>query len=598
MHKNSKYFLNFAALLAAIFCAASARAETSPHIVINEILPNPAGEDKESEFVEITNTGEECADVSGWKVMDEAGHKKEFSENSIIEPGEYLILEGNLYLNNDSDTVYLLDANGNAKTDAQDKIFYEKAAENFSFSFDGKNWQWTTTLTPGDENMMATNKEGDESGEEENKSGEIMPFPEGLFLNEILPSPKNGSDGEYIEIKNGTKKAVDLYKWAVRDGSKTGKYVFEKHQLVKPGKYFAIFRSKSKLALNNSDESVRLFDPQGKIASSVSWEKSPKNASYNFDGRNWRWSKYLTPGKGNEFDSAPEIKIEKPKNAYANLPTEFSAKAGDKETKKLKFVWDFGDEKKSYQKKTTHKYLDTGEYVVTLSVTDESQTIEKSFVVNVKDFPRPDLEVVKVVPNPAGADADGETIDIKNNSKKKVDLFGWKITTGSGENMYNHPITDELAIDSGKTSTITRANSKFSLNNQAGRVALVMPNGETIDEVEYSKEKIAESEAYVKIAGDWQWLAPDIVEEGGVSHGESGADTKTTQDENEEAGEILGATDENPPADYTSIRNIFSPEDFAAFLSRIGFGLPRTEPNYCPLNDSPFSLAYLLASSI
>ena len=33
-----------------------------------------------------------------------------------------------------------------------------------------------------------------------------------------------------------------------------------------------------------------------------------------------------------------------------------------------------------------------------------------------------------------------------------------------------------------------------------------MPDGKMIDEVEYSKEKIAEDEAYAKIDGEWQWI--------------------------------------------------------------------------------------------
>ena len=142
------------------------------------------------------------------------------------------------------------------------------------------------------------------------------------------------------------------------------------------------------------------------------------------------------------------VKIKKPKNVYKDLFTEFSAKAKDKETKKLKYSWDFGDGKKSTLAKTSHKYLDTGKFTVTLSVSDDSQTVEKSFRFNVKKSPRPNLEIVKIVPNPAGNDSEGEIVDVKNNSGKKIDLAGWKIATGSGEKMYNHPISEEFILES------------------------------------------------------------------------------------------------------------------------------------------------------
>ena len=94
------------------------------------------------------------------------------------------------------------------------------------------------------------------------------------------------------------------------------------------------------------------------------------------------------------------MKISKVKTAYKDLYTEFSAKAKDKETKKLKYAWDFGDGKKSYLAKTSHKYLDTGKYTVTLTVGDDSQTVEKSFVLAVKNCPRLYLEIVKIMPQP------------------------------------------------------------------------------------------------------------------------------------------------------------------------------------------------------
>lgn len=376
------------------------------------------------------------------------------------------------------------------------------------------------------------------------------------------------------------------------------------------GEYLAIYKSQSKLSLNNSNESVYLYDPQNNLVSSISYTQSIKNSSYNFDGESWSWSKYSTPGAKNKFDSKPKVKIEKPKNVFKNIPADFSVSAKDKETKKLKYAWDFGDGKKSRQKKIAHKYIDTGKYTVTLSVSDESQTVEKSFTVNVKNPSRPDIEIVKILPNPAGNDSENETIGLKNNSKKKIDLTGWKIATGSKEKMYNHPIIDELSINPQETKTISRDNSKFSLNNKAGRVALVMPDGKTVDKIEYLKGKIEEDEAYMKIGDEWQWiaeniagdsLAPDQNEAEFIDDptGEIEAGDNINEEDNGADGEVLGASNEEQSRIAATNQNLFSPEDMFIFFTRIGFlKSPIEEPNYCPIKTATASLDYLLISSL
>ena len=554
-------------------------AVDSSDIKLNEIFPYP---DSGEEFVEVVNTGENCADISGWKIMDEAGHKVEFPENSILDSDEYIFLEGNFYLNNDSDTVYLLGKNGSEKDDAQDSQNFEKAEKDSSYAFDGESWQWTSTPTPGGENIFDANEN------EENTNNSLT---ENVFLNEILPNPKKDSDDEYIEIANDESGPVDLNGWRLKDSIKSKGYEFKEHVFVEPGEYLAIYKPQSKLALNNSEESVFLSNPQGDIISSVSYGNSQKNASYNFDGKNWRWSKYLTPGEKNKFDSEPSVKIKKTKHVYKDVYTDFSASAKDKEIKKLKYAWDFGDGKKSNLAETSHKYLDTGKYTVTLSVSDESQTVEKSFTISVKNYPRPNLEIVKIIPNPVGADSKGEVIDLRNNSEKKVGLDGWKIATGSDEKVNNHPLSDGINLEPGGTKTITREMSRFTFGNSSGKVQLISPDGKTVDEVDYEKEKIAENEAYVKIDDNWQWISSSEkekdYEENGNAENEPG----------DSVGEILGATDENSPH-HTPIHTSYTSEDAYIFFNLLGLFKATKNKNCCAIYTPYPDPSYLLIASI
>ena len=220
-----------------------------------------------------------------------------------------------------------------------------------------------------------------------------------------------------------------------------------------------------------------------------------------------------------------------------------------------------------------------------------------------KNSSRPNLEIVKIVPNPAGKDTDGEIIDLKNNSSRKIDLTGWKIAAGSDDKIFNHPINGEFTLDAGETKTITREFSKFSLNNKAGKVQLVMLDGKVIDEVEYSKEKIADDEAYVKIDGEWKWIEPNTQDENiaetNTDSADQPADEETAANEDENAsGEVLGAMDENELT-LSNYNSAFSSEDAFIFLSDIGFLKSQNkEINYCPLKNTTASLEYYLVSSI
>ncbi|MFA6193245.1 MAG: lamin tail domain-containing protein [Parcubacteria group bacterium] len=574
----------------------------SKNLKITELFPNPSSDEDAGEFTEIYNAdSKEIIELSGWKLEDKTGNSYPLPDVSL-QPGKYRAFYRNsskFSLNNTgSEEIFLKNPIG----EVVDHISYSGTVkEDSAYALSDSDFLWTSSPTPGEKNIFdAPSIEASIEASMEDSSGSDggAATDGNVYLSEILPNPKDGSDGEYIEIANGNIEPVDLFGWRIKDTSKSKGYQFKEHTIIDPGEYLAVYRPDSKIALNNSDESVYLYNPKNEIASSVSFAKSIKNSSYNFDREVWKWSKYLTPSKKNKFDSQPSVKITKPKHAYKDLFTEFSANAKDKETKKLKYSWDFGDGKKSALAKTSHKYLDTGKYTVTLSVTDDSQAVEKNFTLEVKKYPRPNLEIVKIIPNPAGSDTETETIDLKNNSNKKINLTGWKIATGSGEKIYNHPISEEFSLDANETKTITREFSKFSLNNKAGKIQLIMPDGKVADVVEYAKEKITEDEAYAKIDGEWQWLEPGEKDENTDESDTTEDDTAVDDQYKDKNGEVLGVSDENQLAS-SSYNSSFNSESAYIFLSRINFvPLSKQETKYCSANSPSSNIAYLIASLI
>lgn len=114
-------------------------------IRLNEIYPYPDTAPGEKEFVEIVNAGKDSESLSGCWIEDGAKHKTDLP-NKILGPQEIYFSEGNFYLNNDEDSVYLFCPGSGT---AVDFASYEKAKEKYSYSFDGSKWRWTKTATPG-----------------------------------------------------------------------------------------------------------------------------------------------------------------------------------------------------------------------------------------------------------------------------------------------------------------------------------------------------------------------------------------------------------------------------------------------------------------
>ena len=137
-------------------------------------------------------------------------------------------------------------------------------------------------------------------------------YPSGLVINEILPSPEGPDEtGEWIEIFNQNGFEVDLSDWKIEDTvGKTATYIFPKGTKIGPFGFFVLSRPTSKITLNNDADGLNLFQPDGKIIDSVSYEKAPHGQSYNRTNSKWSWSAILTPNSENVV-KVPVLKTEK-----------------------------------------------------------------------------------------------------------------------------------------------------------------------------------------------------------------------------------------------------------------------------------------------
>jgi len=124
-------------------------------IVINEILPSPEGPDNLEEWIELKNINDKEIDLFEWKIQDTIGSVTTytFSQRTKIEPKGFLVLSRpttKITLNNDGDGLNLIQPDGKII----DRVDFEKASLAQSYNQTESGWFWSSTLTPGKENIV------------------------------------------------------------------------------------------------------------------------------------------------------------------------------------------------------------------------------------------------------------------------------------------------------------------------------------------------------------------------------------------------------------------------------------------------------------
>jgi len=129
------------------------------------------------------------------------------------------------------------------------------------------------------------------------KAEEIQTYPDGILINEILPSSEGADEtGEWIEIYNSNNFDVNLSGWKIKDinGTPTT-YTFPQNSIIISFGFILLKRPESKITLNNDADGLNLLTPDEKNKDFVEFDKAIKNYSYNRTASGWQWSATLTP---------------------------------------------------------------------------------------------------------------------------------------------------------------------------------------------------------------------------------------------------------------------------------------------------------------
>jgi len=149
---------------------------------------------------------------------------------------------------------------------------------------------------------------------------EIKTYPNGIFINEILPSPE-GSDetSEWIELYNSNNFDVDLSGWKIKDTNGTPTtYTFLENTKISAMGFWVAKRPDTKITLNNDADGIILLAPNGNNVDSVEYNAAIKNLSYNKTSSGWQWSETLTPGLTNIITKSSAESLSKTKKSVNN----------------------------------------------------------------------------------------------------------------------------------------------------------------------------------------------------------------------------------------------------------------------------------------
>ncbi len=499
-----------------------------------------AGEKASDEFVELYNTTDVTYDLSGLQLRrrTQSGSEsslKVFPKGTLIPAHGYFLwansqgifhapfadteTSSSALANDNSIGLFTASGNDGALLDSlawgggavfsSDSPVFPNPPKGTALTRDTATREWSPT-----ESLTPTNSRGEAWTPpipEPPTAPPVTPKPSVRF-NEILANP-SGDDGqgEFIELYNAGDAEIALDGFRIKDASKTGEYVFPSGTLLPAQEYFVLPRSISQISLNNSAETLSLFDRNLTLIDSADYTKTKEGISLNFTPSGWRGGT-PTPGIENQLNTLPETRGKVPKKGYRGVPISFDARGKDIDGDNLKHTWDFGDNHKSYKSNTSHTYQENGTYRITLTATDGSDDVVETFTLKIESFPKPEVRITALIPNPSGRDTDSEWILIENRGKKAIDLKGFGIATG-WKKLVNHPIRESLVIKPGKSATLTRKHSLFTLPNQKSHIELRSPDGTVLQAIKYKLDKeVAPDTLYFKEKGHaWAWKSSGSV---------------------------------------------------------------------------------------
>lgn len=263
-------------------------ALAATEVIITEIDPV-------SEAIELYNPTSQEVVLDGWQWSEftASGTEKlyEIEGSPVIVAGEFFVIETTRKINDSGDTVSLLSPDGE-----KDSIFVPEKQDTLTYQLIDDSWQWgessiglqnvslddqneddesDTDHLENEEQSSKNEEEAESNGQQEEEQTDDVLIAGNIIVTEMLPNPEgnDGGENEFFEVFNAESFDIDIAGWNIRDAG-GGVYFFPENTVVPSGEYRAFFRSETGITLNNTSESLFLFDLSGTMVSELLFSDS------------------------------------------------------------------------------------------------------------------------------------------------------------------------------------------------------------------------------------------------------------------------------------------------------------------------------------
>lgn len=381
-------------------------------IIFTEIMYDLSGTDDKHEWVEIYNTTNTVINITDdWRFFDGSNHTLTIiqggpslaakstaiiADDAITFLSDHPGFNGQLFdsvvkLNNEGEEIKLsIDGGSNWLASVTYSAAQGANGDGKTLEFINNQWQVSNVLdgTPGQYGSSCNCDLGE---------GDIIipppPITTKVVINELCPDPE-GSDEEleFIELYNGGAEAVNVSGWQLRDESNSA---YSLQGSIPAGGYLVIYRSQSKISLNNTTpEKLYLYDQTNKLIDNITYEKAEK-LSYSRQANNqWRWVGQITPGAINQEEeviipTTSLVVTTSSSDYYVGQKINFTVTNNSVEQNNFQYLWTWGDGQTSEGKNVQHQFTIAGTYPVRvqeLSSSVQNQQ-EKFFNILIIDLP-------------------------------------------------------------------------------------------------------------------------------------------------------------------------------------------------------------------
>jgi len=301
-----------------------------PLLLIKSFLPNPEGEDKGNEWIDVYNPNLFEISLDGYTLGDNS--KKVFKLEGSLAPKQKKKITSDISgiaLNNSDDSIYIRYGSQIIElieySDVHEGGVYNVLHGQIAIIGETTNQPvevsepQPTAVKP----KSATPKKPTTT-KSTFKNGDLS---EEIYFSEIMPNPEGDDKTEWIELVNLSEEDINLGNWQIKKEGIEKTYAFDDKQAIKAGSYLLLKRADSNLALNNSGGVLQLIDFEENLIDELEYDSASEGNSFaeietknlspiasiqsvQLLSKNWEWTDNTTPGKPNPKREIHEAEVE------------------------------------------------------------------------------------------------------------------------------------------------------------------------------------------------------------------------------------------------------------------------------------------------